>query len=346
MRPKNLYYGDYLQLKKLLDAQHPITDAHDELLFITMHQAYELWFKQIITELRFSRDALIKMPRGQKSYGPIIRKLERVSKILKILVDQIDIIETIMPLDFLEFRDDLIPASGFQSLQFRKIEFLLGEIFSAQGCPLQHYRLNEKDLEDLKKQMKEPSLIYSVNLWLEKMSFSYQHAPDFWTEYRECILKIFEKEQSLVYENKSISLEKKQIELKVIEKNLENFYTFFNNASSNEKKYKLFSFDASLSALFIFLYRDEENLQQPFRLLQTLMDIEEKLSVWRYRHMLMVQRMLGNKIGTGGTTGHEYLKKGLEHHKYFAELFNLATFIIPEKDLPPLPKKLSSQNGF
>jgi tryptophan 2,3-dioxygenase len=76
------------------------------------------------------------------------------------------------------------------------------------------------------------------------------------------------------------------------------------------------------------------------------MDIEENLSIWRYRHMLMVQRMLGNKIGTGGTSGHEYLKKGLEHHKYFTELFNLATFLIPTNHLPPYPETLRMQNGF
>jgi tryptophan 2,3-dioxygenase len=346
MKSRNLYYGDYLQLEKLLDAQHPISHAHDEMLFITIHQTYELWFKQIIFELRFSRDALIQKREGHHNYGPIIRKLERVCKILKILVDQIDIIETILPIDFLEFRDDLIPASGFQSLQFRTLEFLLGEMSSHQGCPLQHLRLNTNDLAQLKQQIKEPSLIYSINLWLEKMPFSYHHAPEFWKEYRQIVLKNFEKEQLLISKNKSISHARKQIELKIINKNIENFHAFFDNTPPNNHNLKQFSFDAILSVLFIFLYRDEEDLQQPFRLIQTLMDIEENLSIWRYRHMLMVQRMLGNKIGTGGTSGHEYLKKGLEHHKYFTELFNLATFLIPANHLPPYPETLRMQNGF
>ncbi|MGH2574324.1 MAG: tryptophan 2,3-dioxygenase family protein, partial [Ignavibacteria bacterium] len=126
-----IYYSDYLQLDKLLKSQKPKSEeyghpAHDEMLFIIVHQAYELWFKLIIHEL----DSIINMFKDEsideKSIGIAVSRLQRITEIEKLLIDQLRVLETMTPLDFLDFRDFLIPASGFQSFQFRLIENKLG----------------------------------------------------------------------------------------------------------------------------------------------------------------------------------------------------------------------------
>ena len=126
-----VYYHDYLQLDRLLDSQRPLSTeqgrpAHDELLFIVVHQAYELWFKQILHELEAVRAVFDQPTVPERSMGRVVGHLERVHAIQRVLIDHLDVLETMTPLDFLEFRDLLVPASGFQSLQFRSIENLLG----------------------------------------------------------------------------------------------------------------------------------------------------------------------------------------------------------------------------
>ena len=106
------------------------------------------------------------------------------------------------------------------------------------------------------------------------------------------------------------------------------------------------SYKATLAALFINLYRDEPILHLPFKLLSTLVEIDENFNLWRYRHSLMVLRMIGRKIGTGGSSGHQYLKATAEKYKIFDDLFNLSTFLIPRTELPGLPNELKKMLGF
>ena len=126
-----IYYSDYLQLEKILGAQELESSkvgspAHDEMLFIITHQAYELWFKQIVFELESVIDVFDDPQVEDKKMATAIHRLERIKQIQKVLIQQIDVIETMTPLDFLEFRDLLTPASGFQSIQFKQIEIMLG----------------------------------------------------------------------------------------------------------------------------------------------------------------------------------------------------------------------------
>ena len=107
-----------------------------------------------------------------------------------------------------------------------------------------------------------------------------------------------------------------------------------------------FSWRALQAALFINLYRDEPVLQMPFRLLSLLMDIDETLTAWRYRHALMVQRMIGMKLGTGGSSGHDYLQQTADRHRIFGDLFALSTFLIPRSALPPLPPDVRRATGY
>ena len=139
MTSKKLSYGDYLELDKILDSQSLKSEkngnmVHDEMLFIIIHQTYELWFKQILHEL----DSIIEMFKGnyveEENTGIVVSRLGRIIEIQKLLIDQVSILETMTPMDFLEFRDLLSPASGFQSIQFRKIENKLGGIKNGLKC--------------------------------------------------------------------------------------------------------------------------------------------------------------------------------------------------------------------
>ena len=134
---KTVYYGDYLQLDRLLSCQNLESDrvgrhAHDEMIFITVHQTYELWFKQILYELDAVQAAFSRPVLDDRAMTPVIGSLERIREIVRLLVRQIDVLETMTPLDFLDFRDLLHPASGFQSWQFRLIEMRLG--LAANAC--------------------------------------------------------------------------------------------------------------------------------------------------------------------------------------------------------------------
>ncbi len=153
------YYSDYLQLNKLLDSQHPEStkygeEAHDEMLFIIVHQAYELWFKQILHEMRSIYAEFNQTHLPEKSMGRIVSRLDRIQAVQQLLIDQIGVMETMTPLDFLDFRDYLVPASGFQSIQFKEIEILLGlkSKYRINFDKESFYsRLNEKDRNHLLK---------------------------------------------------------------------------------------------------------------------------------------------------------------------------------------------------
>ena len=169
-----------MNLDRFLDSQNPVSgqyqeeEAHDEMLFIVVHQAYELWFKQVLHELRSMINLFNKPSLCEKNHGRIIQRLDRIIKIQKVLNDQINILETMTPLDFLDFRDYLVPASGFQSIQFKEIEILLGlkmEYRINFDQKSFYNRLNDKDRTYLIELEEKPSLFDLIESWLERMPF-------------------------------------------------------------------------------------------------------------------------------------------------------------------------------
>lgn len=327
-----VYYGEYLQLDKLLNAQQPESEkegirADDEMLFIIIHQSYELWFKQIIHELTIVRE-VFKQQNIHDNTPDIynsVHRLKRICSILEVAVQQMGILETMTPLDFLDFRDLLRPASGFQSIQFKIIEASLGLKYE-QRHGLDYYTkfLNDTDKEKVKKAESEQSLLVLINHWLERMPFVKDKAywadtdANFWNSYREA------------YSSSLSEMEKNNLEL-------------FNTIFMNDEQYPAgrgFSADASRNALFIMLYRDHPLLQLPYELLSTLLEIDEMLSMWRHRHIHMVQRTIGKRVGTGGSSGAEYLRGAADSHYIFKELAELTSFLLPRQMLPKLPAKL------
>jgi len=243
-----LTYAKYLKIDELLALQQPLSDdpEHDEMLFIITHQVYELWFKQIIHELSDFQSSL-----QQQNLPIAMRNLKRVLHILKVLVAQMDIIETLSPLSFRAFRDRLENSSGFQSAQFREIEFMLGR---RNPKVLVHYPEGDETRTQLEALLHQPSL---------------------WDTFLH-------------------SIHTSGYEIPVTELGRD----FSKPPELNE----------SVQQQLLKIYRDESLLTQ---LCEHLIDLDEGLQEWRYRHIKMVERTIGNKIGSGGSSGVDYLYKTL-----------------------------------
>lgn len=327
-----VHYHEYLQLDKILNAQFPESDkhrlpAHDEMLFIIIHQAYELWFKQLHHEAD-SVVAIMSKPAlndNSPELQTIVHRLNRCVTILRVLVHQIDIMETMTPMDFLDFRDMLRPASGFQSWQFKELEAKLGLKFEHRhGKEYYTSQLKPEHVDVIKKAEGAKSLLQLLNAWLERMPFLKDGADtSFWENYKR------------IYEESLAAAEKN---------NLAAFEEIFENPVSNENR--TLSPAACRAALFIMLYRGYPLLQLPFQLLNCLLEIDEQLSSWRYRHMNMVHRMIGTRIGTGGSTGKDYLKAAADKHYIFKEIAQLNSFLIERRKLPVLDAATEKRLGF
>ena len=344
-----VHYHDYLQLDKILNAQLPESDknqlpAHDEMLFIVIHQTYELWFKQLHHEADSIATIMGKPALNDNSpeLQTVVHRLNRMVTILRVLVHQIDIMETMTPMDFLDFRDMLRPASGFQSWQFKELEAKLGLKFQHRHGQ-EHYlsQLRKEHIDVIRDTEKRKSLLELVNAWLERMPFfkdeetwkkaAFRHslpgekikAHSFWVEYRERY-------------NESLADAERD--------NLEAFDETFLRSADNDQR--TITATASRAALFIMLYRGYPMLQLPFQLLNSLLEIDEQLSSWRYRHMNMVHRMIGMRIGTGGSSGKDYLKAAADKHYIFKEVAQLNSFLIERRKLPSLPPEIEKRLGF
>ncbi len=352
-----VYYHDYLQLDRLLSSQVPESvkqgaPAHDEMLFIIVHQAYELWFKQILHELEavhriFDQEVVL-----EREMGRVVAHLERVVAIQRLLLGQVDVLETMTPLDFLEFRDALVPASGFQSLQFRLIENLMGlrpeERMLINEAPYTS-RFEDRHRSALEQSQDRASLFALVEAWLERTPFLHFGEFDFWRAYRGAVDRMLQRERDLIEGNPNLTAEGRQGQLSSFEATAATFASLFDpdeyDAGRAAGLFR-FSQEAFLAALLINLYRDEPMLHLPFRVLRALMDVDEGLATWRSRHALMVMRMIGSKIGTGGTSGHDYLRETAQRHRVWTDLFDLSTFLIPRSELPELPASMADAMRF
>lgn len=357
MTDQGLYYGDYLQIDKLLGAQSLESakhgpPVHDELLFIIVHQAYELWFKQIGWEVDslgaiFDQDEV-----DEKDMGTAVARLRRITRIQALLIQQVGVLETMTPLDFLDFRDYLFPASGFQSAQFRIVENKLGMRVKDRvllGGANYTSRFTEEDKEMVESLEEEPSLFDLVERWLERTPFLDHEDFDFWDAYRQAVHRRLEADKDVVADNPNLTDAEKAAQLKDFEMVLKQFEAIFDAekyAFEQDAGRLRLSHRAFQAALFITLYRDEPALQEPFRLLELLMDVDENFTAWRYRHAQMALRMIGRRIGTGGSAGAKYLERSAERSRVFGDLFSLSTFLVPRADRPELPAGMLESMRF
>ncbi|HVX87321.1 MAG TPA: tryptophan 2,3-dioxygenase family protein [Gemmatimonadales bacterium] len=246
-------YGEYLKIDELLTLQRPLSDGpeHDEMLFIIIHQVYELWFKQVIHEVDHLEALLIA---GDGRHAR--HTLKRILTILKVMVGQIDVLETMTPLEFLSFRDRLESGSGFQSYQFRELEFVLGV---KNPKALDRYPPMSEGRARLERRLAEPTL------WDAFLTHLAAH------------------------------------DVPVPKKDLHRDVTARIEPSE------------PLRTALVEVYRTKPELAD---LCERLVDLDEGLMEWRYRHVKMVQRTIGTKRGTGGSAGAEYLKTTLDQPLY------------------------------
>jgi tryptophan 2,3-dioxygenase len=249
-----LTYASYLRLDELLSLQSPRSEEHDEMLFIVIHQTYELWFKEALHELRGVAAALAAMDAWRAAH-----RLGRVRHILKIAVAQVDVLETLTPLEFASFRSRLATSSGFESAQFRELEALLG----VRNPRLADLLPEAAARERVHATANQPSLWDSVVAWVAASG----HA----------------------------------VPRRLLTRNYAEQYTG----------------DEELQDLLLTLYRAGGEVAS---LMEVLVDIDEGLQEWRYRHVKMVERTIGRKSGTGGSTGVEYLAASL-HRPVFPDLW-------------------------
>lgn len=352
-----IHYHNYLELGKILDAQHLRSaqleePAHEEMLFIIVHQAYELWFKQIVHELKSVKVLFDDKEVIESSLGVAIARLKRVESILKLLVKQIGIMETMTPLDFLDFRSYLFPASGFQSFQFRAIECLMGLpnkqrlTYHGQSYSSVFPKEQQKELEDIYKQ---GTMFNAVEEWLERTPFLNINGFNFLDMYRNAVQDMLEKERQAISVSEYLSEKEKKMRIEMVGSTDTYFHAILDEDKHNElmaEGKKRLSYKATVAALFINLYRDEPILHLPFQFMTSLIDIDNELTTWRYRHAQMVLRMIGNKIGTGGSSGHDYLSKTAHQHQIYNDFHNISTLLIPRSALPELPKELKELLSF
>ena len=249
--PAGMTYADYLKLDQLLTAQQPLSDLHDEMLFIVIHQTKELWMKEMLHELRLAIGLL-----GEDRFAEAYKAMARISRIQAVMTLSWDVLSTLTPVDYLKFRDVLGTSSGFQSEQFREIEFRLG---LKEPNFLSQYADASPQREALENALSEPSL-------------------------RDAAI------EALV-----------RAGLEVGDRSVE-----------------------SLAAAWLQVYRDAERWFELYELAEKLVDIDDALASWRHKHVLTVERIIGNKRGTGGSEGASYLRSTLDK-RIFPELWSLRT---------------------
>ncbi|KAL2089215.1 hypothetical protein ACEWY4_016114 [Coilia grayii] len=342
-----IIYGDYLQLDKIVTAQVLQSELkgnkiHDEHLFIVTHQAYELWFKQILWELDSVRQIFINgHVRDERNMLKVNTRIHRIVMILRLLVDQFAVLETMTALDFFDFREYLSPASGFQSLQFRLLENKIG-VPDNQRVPYnrRHYRDNFRGQDSalLLCSEQEPTLLQLVEQWLERTPGLEEDGFNFWGKLEVNIAEGLKREKEKI-ERKAESGDKdEQMEEFIKQKDvLSSLFDEKRHHHLMSKGERRLSYKALQGALMIYFYREEPRFQVPFQLLTSLMDIDTLMTKWRYNHVCMVHRMIGSKAGTGGSSGYHYLRSTVsDRYKVFVDLFNLATFLVPRDWVPKL----------
>lgn len=255
-------YSDYLQLDTLLSSQQPLSTHHDEMCFILIHQIKELWMRLILHELQAARQAIL-----HNSFQPAFKALARVSSIQRQMIHTWDVLTTLTPTDYMQFRSALGQSSGFQSVQYRLLEFHLG---AKHREFLALYENGSDAYTQLEKLLYEPSL-YDISIW--KLDESGFEIP------KECIDRDFSKP----YQS----------------------HTCIEDAWKN-------------------VYEETEKYWDLYQLAEKLVDIEDGLGQWRFRHMRTVERIIGLKKGTGGSSGVPYLKKVIEQ-RFFPELWDVRT---------------------
>jgi tryptophan 2,3-dioxygenase len=346
-------YGDYLRLRELLSCQSPPDFAaghtsghyrplahHDEMLFVVVHQVFELWFKEVLHDLGLARDLLGKpeLPTERRQVPEtdiprITALLGRVNEILRLCHDQFTVLETMPSVNFLAFRDQLLPASGFQSAQFRELEILAGirdaDRITAFGIDYMQMFAGE-DRARVAARKAEMSFKDAVFDWLSRTPVG-EVFPDFTSAYMAAYRRYGEEQAGLHARNPNLTEEIRRQTVARVEAQREELRRYLEDYPEHEAR-------AHAAFLFIASYREEPLLRWPCTLLESVIEFEERLRMYRYRHARMVERMIGFRIGTGGSSGVAYLDETAFKYRVFGPLLEGRSFLLSPALLPPVPR--------
>jgi tryptophan 2,3-dioxygenase len=263
---RRMSYGDYLRLDTLLSAQQPLSDPpqHDELLFIIQHQTSELWLKLMIHELRSARDLL-----ASDELAPALKRLARVKHIQHTLTDQWSVLATLTPSEYAQIRPFLATSSGFQSAQYREVEFLLGNKNADMVAVFSHDESARTALDEL---LRQPSLYDTFLAYLSRRGYAVPAG-------------LLDRDWSRPYRH-----------------------------------------DPGLVDVFAEVYAAPHDHWGVYETCEELVDLEDNFQQWRFRHLQVVQRTIGQKVGTGGSSGVDFLRRALDL-TFFPELYEVRTRI-------------------
>lgn len=334
-------YGEYLNLEELLSLQHDSDVSADEMHFIVVHQTFELWFKQVIRELAESRDTLASEQVAEEKIPSVVHRLGRVTEIFRLMAQQWTVMETLSPQDFLVFRDGLGSASGFESYQMRELEILVGlsnEQRTGGMDPLGRFRTmaeesesGAKILEGLESRMNEPSLWDTARSWLNRtpiMGSSPENADD--DEVVRSYIEAHISAQVQHGEEMAARMSKWGMG------DSETMKARFASIAQGARDFLMPEGEidrARAGLLFIESYRDLPLLSWPRTLIDRMIELEESMVKWRHSHARMVERIIGRRIGTGGSSGVDYLD-ATTSYRVFTDLWSVRTILI-RPDLRP-----------
>ncbi|MBX2798637.1 MAG: tryptophan 2,3-dioxygenase [Myxococcales bacterium] len=352
-------YWDYLQLDRLLHLQGGLEgDEQDmlanELHFIVVHQSFELWFKLLLREVRLARDHLGQPTVDEETIPFVVQHLRRVNTILRHAVAQFEVMETLTPQGFLDFRDKLVPASGFQSFQMREIEILMGleeaqRLHYGKVDPIRHIQDTAHDTpagrlakERIDTVRQERTVLAVLNDWLARTPIQGSRPDDDGDD--AVVVGFLEEYLARMREHHGASYERLVSALEVSEPEAmqRRFEATYDAASSWLLATDVQPPEAQArvrrqraAALFIESYRELPLLSWPRLLIDLIVEMEEQLVLWRHRHARMVERTIGRRVGTGGSGGVDYLDK-TGAYRVFRDLWAVRTVLLPRTRLPEL----------
>ncbi|MFT7485350.1 MAG: tryptophan 2,3-dioxygenase [Candidatus Paceibacteria bacterium] len=349
-------YWDYLDIEQLLSLQDGLPDGEepsaDELHFIIVHQIFELWFKLVLREIRLARDALSASDVPEEQIPLVVRHLQRVGKIFEHSMSQWAVMETLTPQDFLAFRDKLVPASGFQSFQLREIEIVLGldpvqREASGFGDPVKVIQklADESPSGEMAKDrvaavLQEENLAQALRNWVFRTPIQGSQPSDtddgtvverFITDYVHAQGKHLENQAKIYGSQGTLSETEARTRLSHTLQETEDFL----RAADEPGDQQAARSRSRCAILFIESYRELPLLAWPRTLLDVIVDLEEQLVLFRTRHVRMVERVIGRRMGTGGSSGVDYLETTLKY-RIFTDLWTVRTILLPRQALPAI----------
>ena len=346
--PARITYGGYLRLEELLTLQdgpegYNPAPCNDELHFIIVHQTFELWFKLILRELKEARSLMDQDAIEETTIPSVVHHLERVSEIFRLLADQWKVMETLSPQDFLAFRDRLGTSSGFESWQMREMEVLMGldnEQRLGGMDPLAHMQRLADDgkvpvgaLRDLEATSSGPSLNDVLNRWLSRTPI-HGSSPDHPGD--DTVVQNYVKEhleamrahgEEVIAHMVSIGHGDESTVRPRVEAAVTAAETFL-LPDGNPSRHRA-------GLLFIESYRELPLLSWPRRLIDSFVDLEQSMLLFRSHHARMVERMIGRRMGTGGSSGVDYLDATTKY-RMFVDLWAVRTLLVKRDALPDI----------